>query len=708
MKYILGIDFGTTTTAVGMTSESSRFEPEIIEIDGIKTVETVLRLDFSGEKTEQIGEEAWREISLYPDRTFFAFKPKTGTDYQFIFTPKNRIFSARELGILFLRVIREKIEHQQFNDTSLHDLNLTCVIGYPAEWTEDQKKTLTEMAEEAGFPNIIGCEEPVGVVYYHHFKGDIDINKEQTILVYDFGGGTTDVAVVRTGKGRLPEVIGFGGTDVGGYHFDEKLRTFFSLKISMSHGMAQLNLSDQAMIRRYARMLKEKLSVARDNGSDKAEVTIPMLETSKTSQRILLNTAEFEKQCAELIDRFEEPVRAVLDKFGIKNEDIGISIIAGGSGRLYYVREKFKQLFPESLRIYSTNPQEVISKGLTLFGRAKTIGVEEEIPAEHRESSEESATENTEPPDNKGEDPFKNAEKQATSGRFRKMVKPVAVLAFVLLAVMTAVFMMSGKNKGNKQVQEASEEEVPRSFKQLITILNNLIEGAKLGNIGTIETAKNDILNMDIQDLDKKMIDFRGYIIDSINQGIKVEKDYQYISKVSPSLYRYEWNEKGKNTLEGDMLAQYLNSNVFQMLIYFNQYIANDLSDSFSIQKPYKGMKFCKGKISRVEVSEDTFKWVDKTNKPDPVVFFGIREGDNFFPFDKTSVVQDTYNAVFNYEFYIVIPKEDELFVMLYDWDDLTSGDMMDYVALPEKNHSGLLKMAKGSSIYLTVEYDEK
>ncbi len=326
MKTILGIGFGTTTTSIGMTTETSRFDPELAEIDGLKTVKTVLRLDPSGEQVEQIGEEAWREISLYPDRTFYAFKSKTGVDYDYKLGSEGRVFKAEELDVLFLRVIRERIERQQFNGISLKDSDVSCVIGYPAEWSDEQKSLIVQVAAEAGFPNAIGCEEPVGVVYYHHFKGDLSVNKEQVILVYDFGGGTSDVAIVRTSEGQIPEIIGFGGTDIGGHHFDEKLRQYFSARISMSLGMAELTESDQALIKRYSRLLKEKLSVAKNN--DRAEITIPMLDTNKASHSILLDADEFEKQCRGLVQRFDEPLESALREAGITSDAMDMCIIA--------------------------------------------------------------------------------------------------------------------------------------------------------------------------------------------------------------------------------------------------------------------------------------------------------------------------------------------------------------------------------------------
>ncbi len=703
MKTILGIDFGTTTTTIGMTSEASRFEPELIEVDGITTVESVLRLDPTGERVEQIGREAWEEISLYPDRTFYAFKSKTGVNYEYKFGAAGRVFTAKELDVLFLRVIREKIERQQFNGVSLKDSDITCVIGYPAEWSDKQKSLIVEVAEEAGFPNVVGCEEPLGVVYYHHFKGDLSVSKEQIILVYDFGGGTTDVAIVRTSKGELPEIIGFGGIDLGGHHFDENLRQIFSAKMSMSLGMAQLTPSDQALTKRYSRLIKEKLSVAQDGGTDKAEITIPMLETSKSHYRMALDAEEFERQCENFIKRFDEPIDAALLKSGIGKNEIDVVITAGGSGRLHYVREKIKSAFPDSLKIQSTNPQEVISKGLAIFGRVKEIG---DVP-ETTQGGELIIRDDPGPPAKRDELRESPPEEEKKKGKkFGKVILALAAVVVLGLAGMVFTMMNQGKGKAAPEKQQKTEyqadESVKKAFSQQASAFKRCLESL---SVGALEAGKHDVLIIDAKDMPKDFVDFRDMLINFFSTGLNLEREYQYISK-GASLYGYEWNLDKEDTLVQEKVDPYIQVNSFWKERWKTEAFTNSIEESLNLKKSFEAIGRYQIKLTQLELAEN-FKWADKMSKPDPIIFWGVvNEHNEFCPMDKTSPVEDMYHISGNVSTTLFVPKEVDLFIVVYDWDEVY-GDMLDYVVVPKENHSGWLTMQKGSKIDFSVNYSE-
>lgn len=714
MKTILGIDFGTTTTTIGMTSENSRFEPELVEVDGITTVDSVLRLDPAGEQVEQIGREAWEEISLYPDRTFYAFKSKTGVNYEYKFGPGGKVFTAKELGVLFLRVIREKIERQQFNGASLKDSDVTCVIGYPAEWSGEQKSLIVQAAAEAGFPNVIGCEEPIGVVYYHHFKGDLSVNEDQTILVYDFGGGTTDVAIVRTSKGGLPEIIGFGGTDLGGHHFDEKLRQSFSAKMSMSIGMAELTPSDQALTKRYCRLIKEKLSAAQDSSTDKAEITIPFLETSKSHYRMVLDADEFGRQCKNFIERFDEPIDAALLKSGIEKSGIDAVITAGGSGRLYYVKERIKNIFPDSLKIQSTNPQEVISKGLAIFGRVKEIGDASEVNQSGGELviREEPGL----PAERDGirEIPSEDGKKKKGK-KFGKL--KFALAALVILGLAGAVFTMLNQGKGKAAPEKTQQAEavkpkpdelakVKETFEQMVSIFKRSLEGLDYSTVGAFEATKHDMMNIDPKDMPKNLVDFRDMLIDVFSSGLELEKEYQYISN-GPRLYGYEWNLDKEDTLDQDNVSLYLRLNGFWETLWINQSLANYIANSLNLEQPFESIGVYEISLTQLVLPE-SFKWIDKMSKPDPAIFLGVvNDRNEFCPMDKTSFVEDTYSISGNFSSTLYVSKGVDLVFVVYDWDEVF-GDMLDYVVVPKENHSGWLTMQKGSKIEFSVNYSER
>ena len=203
-----------------MITEESKREPQIIEInDGqrtVKAVATALQLDITGNIT-YFGAKALAKSEEAPERTFQNFKVFTGgdgQDYQ-VMTGQNK-YTPDDLALLYLTHIRKQLEEHYFNGAKLSTMaDLSCVIGCPSDWSEVRKENLKSIALSAGFPKVRLCDEPIGVIYYHHFFGSLKFSKSQNILVYDFGGGTTDVAIARieiTDSGEIkPKVLSVGG-----------------------------------------------------------------------------------------------------------------------------------------------------------------------------------------------------------------------------------------------------------------------------------------------------------------------------------------------------------------------------------------------------------------------------------------------------------------------------------------------------------------
>lgn len=386
MRYSIGIDFGTTTTSIAYITDKSAVDPELIEVDGKKAIASVVRL--KPDKTvELIGDDAWERYHEEPDRTFTEFKMDLGLD-------KNYVRSAftitpEEVGEIFLRFLREHVE-SQFGRTSLAELDkrdgVVTVIGYPAEWGKRQKEAVVAIAKRAGFPNVEGGVEPVGAIYYHGRNGEIDLDREQKVFVYDFGGGTSDTALVAMSGTLPPHVYDFDGLiDLGGRDYDSVI---IKNVIKPLFGDTQFDPADLAEFQRRAQSLKERLSAKIQNGDDKAEVHLVNLKCrSGGSQSLSLTKSEFEDFAKPYIGKFLAPVKAILQKTGFALKDIDYVIATGGSARLYFVDSSLQNAFPYSQYLRSKNPQEVIAKGLALFAskgekvrRAARIAEDEVVP----------------------------------------------------------------------------------------------------------------------------------------------------------------------------------------------------------------------------------------------------------------------------------------------------------------------------------------
>jgi actin-like ATPase involved in cell morphogenesis len=382
MKRILSIDLGTSATVISVATDDAASEPEIAQIDGRKLTPTWLKLSEDGREAESIGLESMASESFEGldvtdasgGRTFTDFKQNIGKS-----SPAGAVggrpVMAAELTVLFLGKLREKIENLAFKGKPISRQIEATVIGYPAAWPEIQIKSLIQAAQTAGFPNVLGCADPIGLIYWYHFKNMLSLSAESCPLIYDFGAGSTDVSLVKTGAGLGPEVIAAAGTDKAfGRVFDDRLYDIFIEKISNQLHGAPLSQRGMSSIRLASKRLKEKLSLEADNNHDRAVLTIPWLEGIKGSISLELTADEFEKSCQDLIDYFMSPVGEALNKAGMPKDAVKTVILSGGSSRLYFVHNKIQKTFPQAEILHSPDPQEDAAKGLALFGRAKVWG----------------------------------------------------------------------------------------------------------------------------------------------------------------------------------------------------------------------------------------------------------------------------------------------------------------------------------------------
>ena len=235
---------------------------------------------------------------------------------------------------------------------------------------------MKKIAQEAGFVNVKLCDEPTGVIYFNHFFGGLKFKKSQNILVYDFGGGTTDVAIARVDiadNGEIkPVILAVGGLpNLGGSDFDESIAAHY---LSENHyGLNTLSskdrLHDKWVIGLAAREAKEELS-----SKNAVEKTINRLKVTGGAkpQKFSLSRDDFMNVCAELIEKFDEPVYDALTYAGLSPEDIDFVILAGGSSAMPYVMEKMSEIFPAN-KIFMSSSPEVIAQGLAVFGKVQKL-----------------------------------------------------------------------------------------------------------------------------------------------------------------------------------------------------------------------------------------------------------------------------------------------------------------------------------------------
>ena len=368
-----------------MLKEHSSRAPEVIEInDGQKTVKaiaTALQLD-DYKNITYFGAKALVKAEEAPEKTFQNFKVfigKNTREYQ-LKTDQNT-YSPDDLASLYLRKLRETIEEHYFNGTKLSDnQELTCIIGCPSDFNEVQKKTLKNIADNAGFPNPKLCDEPIGVIYFNHFFGELKLKPSQNVLVYDFGGGTTDVAIAKvvvSENGKIePSVLSVSGLpNLGGRNFDEAIADYYMKEnnYDLKNISVKDKLHDQWVINLAARQAKEDLS-----SKSSVEKIINRLKVinGQRPNKLLLSREKFNEICAPLISQFAEPIYNAMTEAGLSDNDIDVVILAGGSSAMPHVQESMRKIFSSAkTKILVSSGIETIAQGLAVYRRNEALGL---------------------------------------------------------------------------------------------------------------------------------------------------------------------------------------------------------------------------------------------------------------------------------------------------------------------------------------------
>jgi molecular chaperone DnaK (HSP70) len=465
VKTFLAIDFGTTQTYVAKIVEGEKKGPSIMDIDGENKISTALRLD-SWKNVIFFGNEAIEKIEEDPQNTFLNFKPYVGTDK--IFQGSDVSCTADELSLIFLTHLREKLETDKFGKVTFADKeDYYWVIGCPADWSDDRKKKIAQIAAEAGFGKHVSCcDEPLGAIYYYRYNENLPLTETKTILVYDFGGGTTDLAIEEIclsenspgdNNSRLTAVAGI--SDLGGKNFDERLANHFAEEMTASADKVQNKDFDRhyRILQNHLREIKERLSNEIKNGRYSYSKKLPRLFSKKTETDLELTKEDFEKICGYLMGRFDEPIKDVLQKAGITRDEINYVIIAGGSSRFYYVKDKLKEEFDENKIFTSSNQVEIIAQGLAFYARDSVCSAKpESMPGQNVTDGETASHENPIVPDEKNSPAWKKNGKKII----------IAITPIIALALGLTWFFNTMKSEKISETNGALEQpaDIGREF----------------------------------------------------------------------------------------------------------------------------------------------------------------------------------------------------------------------------------------------------
>ncbi len=352
---VVGIDLGTTNSAIAVVRNGI---PELIPVDGEPLLPSVVGLDPTGEL--RVGHTARNQATLFPERTVQSIKRQMGESEKV--TLGDRSFTPVEISAILLRHLKEAAE------THLKQPVTRAVITVPAYFSDAQRVATKEAGEIAGFTVERIINEPTAAALCYVVE---ESPKDTTFLVYDLGGGTFDVSIVRT-RGQITEVLAsHGDTELGGDDFDKLLQESLQKKLEQQHSISlETNPRAIARLSRAAEEAKITLStesyvtVIEENIADKDGVGVHLKQE--------LSRPEYEELILPLLEKTRTSIQTALQEADILLRDVDDILLVGGSTRTPLVGELIQQEMDKVPR-QDINPDTAVVMGAALQG-ARIMG----------------------------------------------------------------------------------------------------------------------------------------------------------------------------------------------------------------------------------------------------------------------------------------------------------------------------------------------
>ncbi|GAB2778512.1 molecular chaperone DnaK [Nocardioides salsibiostraticola] len=349
MARAVGIDLGTTNSVVAVLEGG---EPTVIaNAEGARTTPSVVAFAKSGEVL--VGEVAKRQAVTNVDRTIRSVKRHMGTDWKQTFDDKD--FNSQQISAFVLQKLKRDAE------AYLGEPVTDAVITVPAYFSDAQRQATKEAGEIAGLNVSRIVNEPTAAALaYGLDKGD-----DQTILVFDLGGGTFDVSLLEIGEGVVEVKATSGDNHLGGDDWDDRVVEWMVKRFKANNGV------DLAADKIAKQRLQEAAEKAKIELSSSSETTIhlPYIthgESGPLHFEEKLSRSEFQKLTQDLIDRTKTPFQAVLKDGGVAIANIDHVVMVGGSTRMPAVTEVVKSLLGGKEPNKGVNPDEVVAVGAAL------------------------------------------------------------------------------------------------------------------------------------------------------------------------------------------------------------------------------------------------------------------------------------------------------------------------------------------------------
>ena len=371
MARVIGIDLGTTNSAMAVMEAG---EPEVIENnEGGRTTPSTVALNIkTGER--YVGQAAKRQAVTNPDNTIFSIKRFMGRRYGEVAEETKRVpykvvkaknadvhvqlgdkvVSPPEVSAMVLRKLKEDAE------AKLGEAVNQAVITVPAYFNDSQRNATKDAGRIAGLEVLRIINEPTAasLAYGMDKKGD------QTIAVYDLGGGTFDISILQIGEGVFEVKATNGDTHLGGDDFDQRIIDWIVAEFKRDQG---IDLTQDRMALQRLKEAGEKAKIELSNVMQ-TEINLPFITADASGPKHLtmtLSRSKLEQLIGDLVERTVGPCKRAIADAGVSTGDINEVILVGGMTRMPLVQAKVNELFGKEPH-KGVNPDEVVAVGAAI------------------------------------------------------------------------------------------------------------------------------------------------------------------------------------------------------------------------------------------------------------------------------------------------------------------------------------------------------
>ena len=346
MAKAVGIDLGTTNSVVSVLEAG---EPVVIpNAEGSRTTPSVVAFSKTGEVL--VGEVAKRQAITNPDRTVRSVKRQMGTSWTIDIDGKK--YTAQEISARILGKLKRDAEGY------LGDTVSQAVITVPAYFDDAQRTATKEAGQIAGLEVLRIINEPTAAALAYGLDKE---EKDQTVLVFDLGGGTFDVSILEIGEGVFEVKSTSGNTHLGGDDWDQKVIDWLVKSFKDTEGV---DLANDKMALQRLKEAAEKAKIELSSVQE-TQINLPFITATSEGPKhldIKLTRAKFNELTADLVEACRGPFDAAIKDAGLKTSDIDHVVLVGGSTRIPAVQELVQSLTGKEPH-KGVNPDEVVAVG---------------------------------------------------------------------------------------------------------------------------------------------------------------------------------------------------------------------------------------------------------------------------------------------------------------------------------------------------------